>query len=174
MIVLPKVYPSIMDEPLNNQQRHFCRLIAEGRSPEAAYVTCHPKATEPEVTEEATRLLKDKRVIDYFHLQRAQLEADATLSPLAKRELLKLYAEDTSQPWAVRLKAIEIDNLMAGELLPESDPADPAPLQETVDEDSTTSGGGGPSHAAQPIRRRRFVQPGIDDPMRKSPIPVPH
>lgn len=107
-----------MPELRNRKHERFARLVANGAIGEDAYGEAYPNAAPQSRKVGACRLLRREdireRCLELLEAEDAR-SPGAFLTPERKRRLLLDIAEDGEASAANRMKAIEIDNKMAGE-----------------------------------------------------------
>lgn len=101
-------------QPLDPKREKFLALILDGKSPLAAYKKLHPKSSNPAAEVESSRWRNDPKFALRFRWMQKQSETETTLTQSEKREkLAKLVREEAEEVRDI-IKAIEVDNVMAG------------------------------------------------------------
>lgn len=108
-------------KPLTIHERKFCRLFAGGEARRVAYKTAFPhrahwciSALDPEIC----KLLKDPRIAQEVERQREELAAKYFMKKEYKRASLKRIFEDEAVAIKDRLRAMELDAKIGGDLAP--------------------------------------------------------
>lgn len=93
-------------------------LRLEGKSPLAAYKITHPKSSNEAAQVESSRWKNDPKVALRFHWLQKQTEKTTLLGVEEKRGKLAEIVRDPAQVFQPEIrdiiKAIEVDNVMAG------------------------------------------------------------
>lgn len=106
-----------MKDKLTAKQEKFITNIIKGMTQREAYKA----AFKPEnmkdktVDEKACRLFNDGKIQARYNELLKELEDEAVMTAIEKRKLLKEMALDKDNSINDRLKALDIDNKMAGE-----------------------------------------------------------
>jgi hypothetical protein len=121
---------------LTPAQGRFATLVAAGTEPRAAYADAYPQSSDATRKTKPYVLLKSRHVHDAIEAlatddiakARQKLGLSGTeavsvaravgLSRQRKREILCAVATDERMPASVRIRAIEVDNLMTGDNRP--------------------------------------------------------
>lgn len=90
---------------LNQRQRLFCDSLLSGMSQAAAYRAAGYSPTRAET--EAAKLVKTPVVSRYLDAKRAESDQSGAMSRARGLALLGGIAEDSCQPGAVRVRAVE-------------------------------------------------------------------
>jgi len=99
----------------NPRWERFAQLVASGQSGAAGYQACYPVA-KASAEAAASRLLRNVTVSARVAELRKASATMNTLTVQRRRELLSAMAEDPNEKTANRIKAIELDAKLAGEL----------------------------------------------------------
>lgn len=125
--------------PALKNQRHekFVQLILSGMSHGDAYRATYPDARSKKSGNNAWRLMRREDVQARYRELRdemdARLTAWAIMTRGEKRLMLKQIAEDENSSAAERMKAIDLDNKMAGEYARSAESAGLAAEQSKLD-----------------------------------------
>lgn len=108
-----------MDDKLTPKQEKFIQNIITGMTQRQAYrAAFNPDNTSDKtVDEKACRLFNEDKIQARYQDLIKELEKEAVLTALEKRKLLKELALDKENSVNDRLKALDIDNKMAGEYI---------------------------------------------------------
>ena len=104
---------------LNSSQIAFAQGVADGHNQLQAYRSAYPKSSPRSARANATRLMEKPEIASYVEEMREKTETEKTLTRQGKREILARIALDESAPLGARLRAIDLDNKMAGHYEPE-------------------------------------------------------
>ena len=104
---------------LTPKQEKFIQNIVAGMTQRQAYKAAYnaENMTDESIDAEACRLFNDHKVSSRYKELMDKLEDTAIMSALDKRMMLKQIAESTDNSVIERLKAVDIDNKMAGEYI---------------------------------------------------------
>lgn len=108
-----------MKDKLTPKQEKFIQNIIKGMSQRQAYRDAfNPDNTSDKtVDEKACRLFNEDKIQARYSDLIKELETEAIMTALEKRKLLKELALDKENSVNDRLKALDIDNKMAGEYI---------------------------------------------------------
>lgn len=108
-----------MKDKLTPKQEKFIQNIIKGMSQRQAYRDAfNPDNTSDKtVDEKACRLFNEDKIQARYQDLIKELETEAVMTALEKRKLLKELALDKENSVNDRLKALDIDNKMAGEYI---------------------------------------------------------
>jgi phage terminase small subunit len=108
-----------MKDKLTPKQEKFIQNIIKGMSQRQAYRDAfNPDNTSDKtVDEKACRLFNEDKIQARYSDLIKELEKEAIMTALEKRKLLKELALDKENSVNDRLKALDIDNKMAGEYI---------------------------------------------------------
>ena len=106
-----------MNDKLTPKQEKFILNIVSGMSQREAYKDAYDAENMKDETidTEACLLFKDQKIAKRYEDLIKELEKEAVMTALEKRKLLKEMALDKDNSINDRLKALDIDNKMAGE-----------------------------------------------------------
>ena len=100
---------------VSDKQLKFCRNVVNGDSSTEAYLKSYPSCrSRASARSAAPRLLANVSVRKKIRDLRNSVESSHILTWLDKRKLLASIIRNWDYPAYIRLKAIEIDNKMAG------------------------------------------------------------
>ena len=104
---------------LTAKQEKFIQNIVAGMTQRQAYKDAYDAEDMLDATidTEACLLFQNQKVAERYRELLKRLEDEAIMSALDKRRMLKEMAEDTGNSVLERLKAIDVDNKMAGEYI---------------------------------------------------------
>ena len=108
-----------MDDKLTPKQEKFIQNILKGMSQREAYKDAYDakNMSDKTIDETACRLFNDSKINARYQELLKELETAAVMTALEKRKLLKELTLDTNNSVNDRLKALDIDNRMAGEYI---------------------------------------------------------
>jgi phage terminase small subunit len=108
-----------MKDKLTPKQEKFIQNIIKGMSQREAYKDAYnaENMKDETIDSEACLLFNDQKVAKRYQDLIQRLENEAVMTALEKRKLLKELALDKENSVNDRLKALDIDNKMAGEYI---------------------------------------------------------
>jgi phage terminase small subunit len=108
-----------MDDKLTPKQEKFIQNILKGMTQRQAYKDAYNAVNmkDETVDTEACLLFNDQKIAKRYQELLKELETAAVMTALEKRKLLKELTLDTNNSVNDRLKALDIDNKMAGEYI---------------------------------------------------------
>lgn len=106
----------LLSDPMHEK---FAQLAASGLSPREAYQTVFPNSKGNSASTGGWRLLKKEAVAARVHELQDKAAGDTVKTLAEKRQLLARIISDTKEPTVIRLRAIQIDNEMAGHNKPQ-------------------------------------------------------
>ena len=106
-----------MKDKLTAKQEKFITNIIKGMSQRQAYRAAFKpeNMSDKSVDEKACKLFNEDKIQSRYDELLKELETEAVMTALEKRKLLKTMALDKKNSINDRLKALDIDNKMAGE-----------------------------------------------------------
>lgn len=104
---------------LTAKQEKFVQNIVAGMTQRQAYKDAYDAEgmLDATIDTEACLLLQSPKVAERYRELLKRLEDEAIMSALDKRRMLKEIANETDNSVIERLKAIDLDNKMAGEYI---------------------------------------------------------
>lgn len=108
-----------MKDKLTPKQEKFIQNIIKGMTQRQAYRDAFSpdNTSDKTVDEKACRLFNEDKIQARYQDLIKELETEAVMTALEKRKLLKELALDKENSVNDRLKALDIDNKMAGEYI---------------------------------------------------------
>ena len=106
-----------MKDKLTAKQEKFITNIIKGMSQRQAYRAAFKpeNMSDKSIDEKACKLFNEDKIQSRYQELLKELEDEAVMTALEKRKLLKTMALDKDNSINDRLKALDIDNKMAGE-----------------------------------------------------------
>jgi phage terminase small subunit len=108
-----------MKDKLTPKQEKFIQNIIKGMSQREAYKDAYnaENMKDESIDCNACKLFNDAKIKQRYEDLIKELETEAVMTALEKRKLLKELTLDTNNSVNDRLKALDIDNKMAGEYI---------------------------------------------------------
>ena len=124
-----------MKEKLTTKQEKFITNIIKGMSQREAYKDAYnaENMKDETIDTEACLLFNDQKIAKRYNELLKELENEAVMTAIEKRLLLKQMALDKDNSINDRLKALDIDNKMAGEYITKVEADVNADINITID-----------------------------------------
>lgn len=124
-----------MKDKLTPKQEKFIQNIIKGMSQREAYKDAYnaENMKDESIDCNACKLFNDAKIKQRYEDLIKELENEAIMTALEKRKLLKELALDKENSVNDRLKALDIDNKMAGEYITKVEAGITADINITID-----------------------------------------
>ena len=124
-----------MKDKLTPKQEKFIQNIIKGMSQREAYKDAYnaENMKDESIDCNACKLFNDAKIKQRYEELLKELEKEAIMTALEKRKLLKELALDKENSVNDRLKALDIDNKMAGEYITKVEAGITADINITID-----------------------------------------
>ena len=124
-----------MKEKLTAKQEKFIQNIIKGMSQRQAYKAAFKpeNMSDKTIDEKACKLFNEDKIQTRYDELLKELETEAVMTAIEKRLLLKQMALDKDNSINDRLKALDIDNKMAGEYITKVEADVNADINITID-----------------------------------------
>ena len=124
-----------MKDKLTAKQEKFITNIIKGMSQRQAYRAAFKpeNMSDKSIDEKACKLFNEDKIQSRYNELLKELETEAVMTAIEKRLLLKTMALDKNNSINDRLKALDIDNKMAGEYVTKVEAGINADINITID-----------------------------------------